>query len=34
MTSRQFILNNPKALNALNLEMVRNITPQLQVSYF
>ncbi|KAF9918909.1 hypothetical protein BX616_004418 [Lobosporangium transversale] len=30
LSSRTFILNRPKALNALNLSMVRNMTPQLQ----
>jgi enoyl-CoA hydratase/carnithine racemase len=28
---RSFILNRPSQLNALNLSMVRKITPQLQV---
>lgn len=31
LSSRTFVLNRPKALNALNLSMVRNMTPQLQV---
>ncbi|KAK3810884.1 MAG: ClpP/crotonase-like domain-containing protein [Benniella sp.] len=30
LSSRTFILNRPKALNALNLSMVRCMTPQLQ----
>ncbi|KAF9384480.1 hypothetical protein CPC16_008418 [Podila verticillata] len=30
LSSRTFVLNRPKALNALNLSMVRNMTPQLQ----
>ncbi|KAG0330119.1 hypothetical protein BGZ99_007981 [Dissophora globulifera] len=30
LSSRTFVLNRPKALNALNLSMVRNLTPQLQ----
>ncbi|KAG0255484.1 hypothetical protein BG011_005094 [Mortierella polycephala] len=30
LSSRTFILNRPKTLNALNLSMVRNMTPQLQ----
>ncbi|KAF9997828.1 hypothetical protein BGZ80_009974 [Entomortierella chlamydospora] len=30
LSSRTFILNRPKSLNALNLSMVRNMTPQLQ----
>ncbi|KAF9431693.1 hypothetical protein BGZ76_011828 [Entomortierella beljakovae] len=30
LSSRTFILNRPTALNALNLSMVRNMTPQLQ----
>lgn len=29
-TGRTFILNRPKALNSLNLSMIRNIAPQLQ----
>ncbi|KAG0338880.1 hypothetical protein BG004_007049, partial [Podila humilis] len=30
LSSRTFVLNRPKAMNALNLSMVRNMTPQLQ----
>ncbi|KAF9178569.1 hypothetical protein BGZ51_007673 [Haplosporangium sp. Z 767] len=30
LSSRTFVLNRPKFLNALNLSMVRNMTPQLQ----
>ncbi|KAG9325037.1 hypothetical protein KVV02_001036 [Mortierella alpina] len=30
LSSRTFVLNRPQALNALNLSMVRNMTPQLQ----
>ncbi|KAF9579161.1 hypothetical protein BGW38_004689 [Lunasporangiospora selenospora] len=30
LSSRTFVLNRPKALNSLNLSMVRNMTPQLQ----